>query len=67
MRANANGINKTYAADLIDMQAFSKVNKGIKYLLAVLIYFLNLFESFKTENLTGRCKCIFKDLKRTKT
>ena len=30
-----NGIDETWDADLIDMQAFSKENNGIKYLLMV--------------------------------
>ena len=31
-RVNVNAINEIWAADLIDMQAFSKDNNGIKYL-----------------------------------
>ena len=34
-----NGIDETFAADLIDMQAFSKENNGIKYLLTVIDIF----------------------------
>ena len=34
-----NGIDKIRAADLIDMQAFSKDNNGIKYLLTVIYIF----------------------------
>ena len=34
-RVNVNGIDEIWAADLIDMQAFSKDNNGIKYLLTV--------------------------------
>ena len=34
-----NGIDEIWAADLIDMQAFSKDNNGIKYLLAVIDIF----------------------------
>ena len=37
---NVNGIDEIWAADLIDMQAFSKQNKGIKYLLTVIDVFL---------------------------
>ena len=33
MRVNVNGIDEILAADLIDMQAFSKDNNGVKYLL----------------------------------
>ena len=45
-RVNVNSIDEIWAADLIDMQAFSKDNNGIKYLLTVIACFLNLFESF---------------------
>ena len=31
-----NSINEIWATDLIDMQAFSKDNNGIKYLLTVI-------------------------------
>ena len=31
-----NGIDEIWAADLIDMQSFSKHNNGIKYLLTVI-------------------------------
>ena len=34
-----NRIDEIWAADLIDMQAFSKDNKGIKYLLTVIDIF----------------------------
>ena len=34
-RVNVNSIDEIWAADLIDMQAFSKDNNGIKYLLTV--------------------------------
>ena len=35
-RVLVNGIDKIWAADLVDMQAFSKLNHGVKYLLAVI-------------------------------
>ena len=35
-RVLVNGIDKIWAADLVDMQAFSKLNRGVKYLLAVI-------------------------------
>ena len=38
-RANVNGIDEIWAADVIDMQSFSKQNKGIKYLLTVIDVF----------------------------
>ena len=34
-----NGIDKIWAADLVDMQAFFKFNRGVKYLLAVIDVF----------------------------
>ena len=33
-KVNVNGLDEIWAADFIDMQAFSKDNNGIKYLLA---------------------------------
>ena len=38
-RVLVNGIDKIWAADLADMQAFSKFNRGVKYLLAVIDVF----------------------------
>ena len=38
-RVNVNGVDEIWAADLIDMQAFSKDNNGIKYLLTVIDIF----------------------------
>ena len=38
-RILVNGIDKIWAADLVDMQAFSKFNRGVKYLLAVIDVF----------------------------
>ena len=35
-RVNVNGIDAIWASDLLDMQAFSKDNNGIKYLLTVI-------------------------------
>ena len=35
-RVLVNGIDRIWAADLVDMQAFSKFNRGVKYLLAVI-------------------------------
>ena len=37
-----NAVDEILAADLIDMQAFSKDNNGIKYLLTV----INIFSKF---------------------
>ena len=39
MRVNVNGIDEIWAADLIDIQAFSKDNNGIKCLLTVIDIF----------------------------
>ena len=39
MRVNVNSSDDIWAADLIDMQAFSKDNNGIKYLLTVIDIF----------------------------
>jgi len=36
------GIDKIFAADLVDMQAFSKFNNGVKYLLTVIDIFQNM-------------------------
>jgi transposase InsO family protein len=38
-RVRVNGIDEIWAADLIDMQVFSKFNKGVKYLLSVIDIF----------------------------
>ena len=38
-RVNVNSIDEVWASDLIDMQAFSKDNNGIKYLLTVIDMF----------------------------
>ena len=60
-----NGIDEIWATDLIDMQAFSKDNNGMKYLLTV----IDIFSKFVwiIQNRTGSCKRIFEDLRRTKT
>ena len=38
-RVLGNGIDRIWAADLVDMQAFSKFNCGVKYLLGVIDVF----------------------------
>ena len=38
-KVNVNSIDEIWAADLIDLQAFSKDNNGIKYLLTVIDIF----------------------------
>ena len=45
-RVNMNGIDEIWAADLIDMQEFSKDNNGLKYLLSAIDIFSNLFGLF---------------------
>ena len=39
MKVNVHGIDEIWAADLIDMQAFSRDKNGIKYLLNVIDIF----------------------------
>ena len=63
---SVNGIDEILAADLIDMEAFSKDNNGIKY-LSLHYFWICLDYSFKRENWTGSCKRIFDDLKGTNT
>ena len=59
-RVNVNAIDEIWATDLVDMQAFSKDNNGIKYLLTV----IDILDcSFKIKNWTWICKCIFENLK----
>ena len=41
-RALVNGIDKIWAAALVDMQVFSKFNQGVKYLLAI----INVFSKY---------------------
>ena len=38
-----NGIDKIWAADLVEMQAFSKFNRGVRYLLTV----IDVFSKFR--------------------
>jgi len=38
-RVYAKGIHQIFTADLVDMQAFSKYNNGMKYLLTVIDIF----------------------------
>ena len=38
-RVLVNGIDKIWAAALVDMQAFSKFNRGVKYILTVIDVF----------------------------
>ena len=53
-RVNVNGIDEIWAAALIDMQAFSKDNKGIKYLLTVIDVFSKFVWIFPLKRKTGK-------------
>ena len=48
-----NGIDKIWAADLVDMQAFSKYNEGVKYLLTVVDIFSKYGWMIPLKNKTG--------------
>ena len=41
-RVLVNGIHRIWAAVLVDMQAFSKFNRGVKYLFAVIDVFFQI-------------------------
>ena len=67
-RVLVNGIDKLRAADLVDMQAFTKFNRGVKYLLTV----IDVFSKYgcliplkdKTEkSVASALKTIFKERK----
>ena len=65
-RVLVNGIDKIWAADLADMQAFSKFNRGIKYLLAVINVFSKYGWLVPLKDKTGKSvamalKTIFKE------
>ena len=53
-RVNVNGIDEIWAADLIDMQAFSKDNKGIKYLITVIDVFSKFVWIVNLKRKTGK-------------
>ena len=53
-RVNVNGIDEIGVADLIDMQAFSKDNNGIKYLLTVIDIFFKFVWSVPLKRKTGQ-------------
>jgi len=51
-----NGIDKIWAADLVEMQAFSKFNRGVRYLLTCFQNIVGCFRSkTKLENLSQTC------------
>ena len=47
------GIDKLWAADLVDMQAFSRFNRGVKYLLTVIDVFSKYGGMFPLKDKTG--------------
>ena len=53
-RVNVNGIDEIWAADLIDIQAFSKDNNGIKYLLTVIDIFSKFVWIVSVKRKTGQ-------------
>ena len=53
-----NGIDRIWAADLVDMQAFSKFNRGVKYLLAVIDVFSKYGWLIPLKDKTGKSVAI---------
>jgi len=64
-----NGIDKIWAADLVDVQAFSKYNKGVKYLLTAIDIFSKYGWMIYLKNKTGTevASALQKVFKKTKT
>ena len=63
------GIDKIWAADLLEIQKYSKWNKGIKYLLTVIDVFskygwIKPLKDKKTESVSSAFDTIFKKSKR---
>ena len=50
----ANGINRIFGADLVDMQAFSKSNRGFRYLLNVVDIFSKYGWMLPLKDKTGK-------------
>jgi len=64
-----NGIDKIWAADLVEKQAFSKSNRGVTYLLTVIDVFSKFGWMLPLKDKTGKSvadafKEIFKQSKR---
>jgi len=64
-----NGIDKIWSADLVEMQAFSKFNRGVRYLLIVIDVFSKYGWMLPLKDKTGKSvtdafKEIFKKSKR---
>ena len=67
-RVLVGGIDRIWAADLVDMQSFSKFNRGVKYLLAVIDIFSKYGWLIPLKDKTGKSvasalKTIFKERK----
>ena len=67
----SNGIDKIWAADLVEMQKFSKWNKGVKYLLMVFDVFskyewIKPLKDKKTESVSKAFDEIFKSKRKPK-
>ena len=63
------GVEKIWAADLVEIQKYSKWNKGVKYLLTVIDVFskygwIELLKDKKTESVSSAFEHIFKKSKR---
>ena len=63
-----NGLDRIWAADLVDMQAFSKFNRDVKYIFAVIDVFSEYGWLIPLKDKTGKSvasalKTIFKDRK----
>ena len=67
-RVLVSGMDRIWAADLVDMQAFSKFNRGVKYLLAVIDIFSKYDWLIPLKDKTGKSvasalETIFKERK----
>ena len=67
-RVLVSGIDSIWAADMVDMQAISKFNRGIKYLLAVIDIFSKYRWMIPLKDKTGKSvtlalETIFKERK----